>query len=315
VSGAPLEGELHRSFTPWVEEHAKRIPGISDLGYDPKRYPAQRLGESKTDAGVLSRWVPSPVFLWVLGRKLASVLRSRERADRVIATFGDVASRVAGLLNSGKNVALLAGHTDNLFDIAYALAGLQISFGSTRYVRRTGIIVNKLMTREAFRGTPMVGTLKLLCNVYWVVPDTESTRRWGIPEEAARIVNSNALEALEEDLKRGVLVGIIPTGTAARHEVVDGELRLTMPHISPGTARLLERFDAFLPVAMWDDVPKAAPLCADLRSAVDALAAATAELAGASVAYHQPPVDGRPGVDRLVTAPTRPPAGSGAAGS
>src|SRR5207248_3085378 len=112
-------------------DHAERIDGISDLGYDPKRYPAQRLGESKTDAGPLSRWVPSRVFLWVLGRKLASVLRSREKADRVIATFGDAAPSVAGLLDSGKSVALLAGHTDNLFDIAYALAGLQISFGST----------------------------------------------------------------------------------------------------------------------------------------------------------------------------------------
>lgn len=311
MTGLALEEELHHSFTAWAGDHAERIEGISDLGYDPKRYPAQRLVESKTEAGLLSRWVPSWVFLRVLRRKLASVLRSREKADRVIRTFHDVAPGVAKLLDEGKSIALLAGHTDNLFDIAYALAGLQVSFGSTRHIRRTGIIVNKLMTREAFRGTPMVDTLKLLSNVYWVVPDTESTRRWGIPEEAARIVNANALEALEEDLKRGVLVGVIPTGTAARLEQVDGELRVTMPHISPGTVRLLSRFDAFLPVAMWNDVPQAAPLCHDLNGAIEALAAATAELAGASVAYHEPTLDGRPGADRLVT---RPPAGS-AAGS
>lgn len=313
--GTALESELHRSFDPWVRDHAERIDGISDIGYDPKRYPAQRLEESKTEAGLM-KWVPSKVFLWVLRRKLVQVLRSQEKAERVIGTFGDVAPGVAELLDDGRSVALLTGHTDNLFDIAFALAGLQISFGSTRYIRRTGIIVNKLMTREAFRGTPMVDTLKLLSNVYWVVPDTESTRRWIIPEEAARIVNSNALEALAEDLKRGVLVGVIPTGTAARHEVVDGELRLTMPHISPGTARLLARFDAFLPVAMWDDVPKAAPICADLRSAIDALAATTAQLAGASVAYHEPPVDGRPGADRLISASAmRPPADSAGGGS
>jgi hypothetical protein len=315
VTGPPLEAELHQSFTPWVADHAARIPQISDLGYDTKRYPEQRLRESKSETGALSRWVPSRIFLWVLKRKLASVLRSPEKAERIIAAFRDVAPGVAEMLDSGKSVALLAGHTDNLFDIAYALAGVQISFGTTRYIRRTGIIVNKLMTREAFRGTPMARTLELLSSVYWVVPDTESTRRWGVPEEAARIVNSVALEALEADLRRGVLVGVIPAGTAARHEYVDGELRVTMPDISPGTARLLSRFDAFLPVAMWDDVAKAEPLCEDVNTAIDELAAATAELTGASVLYHELPVDGRPGADRLVPAPMRPPVGSSAGGS
>src|SRR5215217_2494588 len=95
------------------------------------------------------------------------------------AHSGDLGPRIrpSPLPRSAKRrVALVAGHSDNLFDVAYCLAGLQVSFGTTRYISRTGIIVNKLMTREAFRGTPMTDTLKLLCNVYWVIPDTESTR-------------------------------------------------------------------------------------------------------------------------------------------
>src|SRR5262249_55092047 len=160
--------ELHESFTPWVADHAKRIPGVSDLGYHPRRYPAQRIGEAKSEAGAVSRWVPSPVFLRVLERKLASVLRSRENADRIIGEFRGAAPEVARLLDENRSVALVAGHSDNLFDVAYCLAGLQVSFGTTRYIRRTGIIVNKLMTREAFRGTPMADTLRLLSNVYWV---------------------------------------------------------------------------------------------------------------------------------------------------
>lgn len=309
-----LEAELHRSFTAWVADHAERIPGITDLGYDPRRYPAQRIRESKTDAGSLSRWIPSRLFLSVLERKLGSVLRSRAKADRVVAEFRQVAPEVARLLDEGRSVALLAGHSDNLFDVAYCLAGLQISFGTTRYLRRTAIIVNKLMTREAFRGTPMTETLKLLCNVYWVVPDTESMRSWGVPEEAARVVNAGALEALETDIERGVLVGVIPTGTGARQEIVDGTLRLTMPPISPGTARLLRQFDAFLPVAMWDDVPKAAPLSFDANDAIGVLVALTADLAGASVVYHELPVDGRPGAERVLEA-TRGRARSVAGGS
>jgi len=315
VSEQSPEAELHRSFTAWVADHAERIPGISDLGYDPRRFPAQRIAESKTDAGSLSRWVPSWLFLSVLERKLASVLRSREKADRVVAEFREVAPEVAALLDEGRSVALLAGHSDNLFDVAYCLAGLQISFGTTRYLRRTGIIVNKLMTREAFRGTPMTDTLKLLCNVYWVIPDTNSTRSWGVPEEAARIVNAGALEALEGDIERGILVGVIPTGTGARQEVVDGTLRLTMPPISPGTARLLGQFDAFLPVAMWDDVPKAAPLSFDANDAIGVLVSVTADLAAASVVYHELPVDGRPGAERVVAAARPLPAGSGDVGS
>jgi hypothetical protein len=189
---------------------------------------------------------------------------------------------------------------------------LQISFGTTRYLRRTGIIVNKLMTREAFRGTPMTDTLKLLCNVYWVVPDTASTRAWGVPEEAARIVNAGALQALQTDIARGVLIGIIPTGTAARQELVDGTLRLTVPPISAGPARLLAQFDAFLPVAMWDHVPKAAPLSRDANEAIGLVGSLTAELAGASVVYHEMPLDGQPGIERVVS-PTPLPAGSAGA--
>jgi hypothetical protein len=35
VTPPSLEAELHRSFTAWVADHAERIDGISDLGYDP----------------------------------------------------------------------------------------------------------------------------------------------------------------------------------------------------------------------------------------------------------------------------------------
>lgn len=313
MSAETPEAGLHHSFTAWVADHAKRIAGISDLGYDPRRYPAQRIGESKTEAGALSRWVPSPIFLRVMERKLASILGSRDKSESVIGEFRGVAPEVARLLDEKQSVALLAGHSDNLFDVAYCLAGLQISFGTTRYIPRTGIIVNKLMTREAFRGTPMVDTLQLFCNVYWVIPDTESARVWGVPERAARIVNVGALEALRTDLARGVLVGIIPTGTAARQEIVDGTLRLTMPPISAGTARLLEQFHAFLPVAMWDDVPRAASLCFDANDAIGAVASLTAELADASVVYHELALDGQPGAERVI--PTRLPAGSPGAGT
>ena len=91
------------------------------------------------------------------------------------------------------------------------------------------------------------------------------------------------------------VVGIIPTGTSARQEIVDGALRLTMPPISAGTARLLKRFDAFLPVAMWNDVPSAAPLAFDANEAVGVVASLTARLAGASVVYHEMSRDGQRG--------------------
>jgi hypothetical protein len=125
-------------------------------------------------------------------------------------------------------------------------------------------------------------------------------------------VNAGALQALEADLADGVLVGIIPTGTAARQEIVDGRLRLTMPPISGGTARLLERFDAFLPVAMWDHVPRAAPLSFDANEAIGVLWSLTAELAGASVVYHELPLDGQPGVERMIPATPQPAGSAGA---
>ncbi len=241
VSGDAPEAELHGRFTAWVADHAQRIRG--DLGPRIRPSPLSRsANRGVEDRGGRALALGSLADLPAGDRaKARGRSRSRDNADRVIGEFRGVAAEVARLLDEKRSVALVAGHSDNLFDVAYCLAGLQISFGTTRYISRTGIIVNKLMTREAFRGTPMVGHARSSSATSTGSSRTRRARACGaFRKRASRIVNLGALEALRTDLARGVLVGIIPTGTSARQEIVDGALRLTMPPISAGTARLLE---------------------------------------------------------------------------
>ena len=189
------------------------------------------------------------------GAKACGRSALERQRGRVIGEFRGVAAEVARLLDEKRSVALVAGHSDNLFDVAYCLAGLQVSFGTTRYIRRTGIIVNKLMTREAFRGTPMTDTL-----------EASLQRLLGHPGhgEHAHVGRSGrSLAGRQPWRPRGTQDGSRPRCARRHHPDRDGgppgdRRRRSAPDDAADLSRdgaVAERFDAFLPVAMWDDVP------------------------------------------------------------
>lgn len=236
----------------WAREHAGRYPDIGVIDYDPARYPGQRIETSRSDAvvGIGGRSGSDEVAAM---REIYEQTMDAEGAA-VLAALGTSTVEIKRLLSAGKNVAVLTAHADQLHDIGALCAGFAVSFADRDLVVRNGTIVNKVMSRESFRGTPIEELFRPFGNVYWVIPATASADRWQLPPELVSRVNAAALRRVAEDMRAGLLLTFAPGGSAMRRVVDDaGELQsLVIPDVAPGTANLICRFDAYLVAALWN---------------------------------------------------------------
>ena len=214
------------------------------IDYDPVRYPGQCIEMSRSDAVVDEVATMRAIYERTMGAEGAATL----------AALGTPALEIRRLLSAGKNVAVLTAHADQLHDIGALCAGFAVAFDDRELVARNGTILNKVMSRESFRGTPIEELFRPFGNVYWVIPATASADRWGLSPEVVARINGAALRRLAEDMRAGVLLTFAPGGSAMRR-VVDEEGRLqslVIPDVAPGTANLICRFDAYLVAALWN---------------------------------------------------------------
>ena len=252
------EASLHRALDGWVANHVQRHSGsISELPYDPQRYPFQRLDVHKTEAAEEVASLPGKQGYEILINLLGSSIGGQHNAEHFIGQFRQerggrtLSHQLNALLAAGQNIALLTPHTE-LDDVAKTMLAATIALNRLQQNNHNGIVVNKLMTRQAYHGIPVPQVLSQFSSLYWVIPDTGSTAKWDIDEEHKRAVNFGGLRALFDDLrhKKGMLVALAPTGT----EIIRRqEGRLELPKISDVSARVLGGFDAYLPVTIWRD--------------------------------------------------------------
>jgi hypothetical protein len=243
---------LHLGLEAWAREHARRYPDIGVLAYDPSRYPGQRIETSKSDAVVGTARGSDGDDVAVM-RALYERTMGAEGAA-TLAALGTQALEIKRLLRAGRNVAVLTAHADQLHDIGALCAGFAVAFADRDLVHRNGTILNKVMSRESFRGTPIEELFRPFGNVYWVIPATASADRWQLPPDLVSRINGAALRRVAEDMRAGVLLTFAPGGSAMQRVVdEDGRLKsLVIPDVAPGTANLICRFDAYLVAALWN---------------------------------------------------------------
>jgi hypothetical protein len=241
---ATSEVDFHLGLEAWAREHATRYPNMGVIDYDPVRYPGQCIETSRSDAVVDEVATMRVIYERTMGAEGAATL----------AALGTPAPEIRRLLSAGKNVAVLTAHADQLHDIGALCAGFAVAFADRDLVARNGTILNKVMSRESFRGTPIEELFRPFGNVYWVIPATASADRWGLSPEVVARINGGALRRLAEDMRGGVLLTFAPGGSAMRRVVdEDGRLQsLEIPDVAPGTANLICRFDAYLVAALWN---------------------------------------------------------------
>lgn len=248
-----LEREMHERFTPWVDSHHKSNPKITDLGYEPSRYESQKITVAKEENHQFPIEAENEHVLRWLNGSMAHALGSATVATAFTDGFkrdtdqGPLHTQILDKLRNGQNIALITPHIE-LNDVPLALAGVALAVGNKDYFKYYGAIVNKLMSRQAMESTPVSDQVRAFGSIYWVIPDTESTKKWGIRDEIIGAVNMPVFRILRDERKvGGKLVAIAPTGTRII-QTEHGALQL--PEISKGSFNLLSKFDALLPVSI-----------------------------------------------------------------
>jgi hypothetical protein len=277
-----LERQMHEGFTPWVAEHVKRSEGlIVDTGYNPDKFPSQRIDMPKTPALADSSRSPERV-LGELGNHYAQIMNGWSKARLQISAFRtapayedsyeSLAEVVANHLEDGKHIGLLTDHAEDLFDMAKGLGGLSLAIAAsrgTKYLSSFNTWVNKLMTRQYYhqishnaitgdrveKDIALPYLLSVGGGVRWVIPDTENSQAY-IPDGAIReVVNRGALTSFAQDKKagKGTVEVLVPAGTQMRAKAgSDGMNKyLIAPGMSESTANLLAHLDAIVVFSSW----------------------------------------------------------------
>jgi hypothetical protein len=296
-----LERRLHDALGRWAEDHAQRYPDIGVLAYDPASA-EQQIGTAKSSTSDDLCAVPRDELGPLLQRGYE---RSMGTACAAIARQIDecLGDSLQLLLREGKSVAVLTSHAERLDDIGAVAGAIALALGDASLIGRNATILNKVMSRESYKGAPIATLFRHFGNVYWVIPDTESATRFGISPELSRRVNGASMRALVADMRSGVVLTFAPSGSAMRQELApDGETaRLVIPPVAPGTAKLISRFDAYVVATVWKGELRLGPLVpipargtpeADparvLSEALATMAQLTSELAGIPVDYVPP---------------------------
>ena len=215
------ESAFQEGLARWAADHASRYPEIGVAEYAPDERPEQRIGTFKSparahgDRGTDVRPTMLRAFENALGERALSVVDDLRRVD---GSSPAPIARIEQVLSSGRSVALLTAHAEGFEDIGTFSAALALASSDPEFAGRNGVILNKVMSRELFRGQPMVDRFALFSNVYWVVPDTANTRRWGLPDQVVQYVNGGAMKTLMGDLRRGVVVTYAPAGSVMTPE-------------------------------------------------------------------------------------------------
>jgi hypothetical protein len=277
-----LEEQMHQEFTPWVADHALGSHGIiSDTGYDPVKFPAQRIDAARTPALIESAKRPERVLTqfydqyarimrgWGQARAQIEIFR---RAQTTEDSGNLLINTVADYLEDGKNIGLITDHAEGLFDMAKGLGGLSLAISAGRgskYIGSFNSWVNKLMTRQYYKQEKYGATTgkKIEENVYipsllsigggirWVIPDTDNGKRYILEDAISKAVNIGALTSFAQDKKagRGTVEVMVPAGTRMLPKKDDnGRIEhLVSPRIPESSANLLAHLDALVIFSSW----------------------------------------------------------------
>lgn len=298
---------LHEALGLWAQDHADRYPDISVIDYDPSNRPEQRIETFKTAASSALRSMPPEKLIETLRGGYLKTLGPDSSAV-IAAVAASLGTQANALLNEGRSIAILANHADQLHDIGALCGAVAILFGSAEGIQRNATILNKAMTRESFRSTPIADLFGSFGNVYWVVPETTSASRWRVPADIASYVNAGAMRAMVTDMREGIILTFAPSGSAMRQELTEeGTLEsLVIPAVGAATTNLLSRFGAYVVAATWQNQVRVGPLTRlppplrgdrDARESdrqqiltcvMETLASMTADLAEVPVRYDSP---------------------------
>lgn len=264
-----LEAQTHKAMTPMIDAHISTSGNqVCDLGYDRDRYNYQRLEVAHTPAsddlfGIPIEAIPSRVVMGGIQVTLAWHLRSLRKARKMPRTFQEtqafegsnysIAEDIEQRLQNSEAVACINEHLirGDLRDVAIIGGGLGIAIGKKWVRDKSVVFMGKNISREGYgkRRKPKVEQITQGLGVIWVMQNTSNRKDLDIAQEAVKIVNEAAADAIDNLRQDGLLAFIVPAGsTTLLKSDTDGVYYHRPPTRS--SVSTLARFNAILDVAI-----------------------------------------------------------------
>ena len=255
----------------WARDHELRFPHFSTLKFSPGRYYWQRIGENTIYPSGLADILPSRLLVPVMRKKFIETIGPRAEAalyhydhtpadEAVPLSQGglSVTQKIGEILVSRQSLLVAVSHAESLDDIAVNQGPVAIAAASKspRLIKRVGTSLSKTLTREKYKGKPVPHHFRFFGTIHLTIPDTSSTEKWAIPEEAKEKVSKSGMRSMMNDVKKGTAIVMAPTGAGMRMSPdagQEGPQLLDMPGFSETTKGIIGRFGHFMVTAAWND--------------------------------------------------------------
>lgn len=253
---------LHESYDPWLEDMKNRKGNLLEpIEFNLKKHPEQNIFVSKIDARDPYWYLPDALYYHFFNKKMERSL-GKQDYYRLLEQFNEhptssddptpLHDRLIKNHIEGRNTMIVSSHI-TFHELGY-IAGIMHRGKENRHnISQNGVLYNKLMTRQSYKGRPLTDQFSPISNIYLSSPKSSSAIKYGVPQDAAMIVNALFLKDLNTDLDNGGLeLQAALTGKQIEQIMNDnGELtNYNITNIDPASANLIKGFDDIIGITL-----------------------------------------------------------------
>jgi hypothetical protein len=260
------EIETHEVLTPWVAEHNVNSNGIfTDLGYDPDKYPWQRLDVSYTPVLEIPTDVPDEVVLAFIRERLIDHIGSEEKVDDMIRAYQEtpaypesvnsVAEEVNLMVARGETLGIINDHLEkgNYRDVVVNLGVLAVASQNVALRSRMDVLLGFPLTRQAVNGKSVAQETINAAGIIWTMQNTDNRKSRPFPGLAVRVIAKGMNDAIEQrQAEGGLAIAVVPSGTGTNKVPNEfGNEVYERSDVTPSVG-IMRWWDGILPVAIRD---------------------------------------------------------------
>jgi len=256
--------ELHEAYDSWSDDIGGRQDSqLVSIEFDPIRYPEQDIYVPKMEAYDPHPRVPDILYYGGVQVKMARSMgamtlhRLSRQFNEQTASAEDPRTLTVRLIDNqreGKNTMAVTSHF-SFTELGQFKALRFVAKQDRPNITSSGVLLNKLMTRQKYRGKKIVDLFTPLSNVYFSYPKSASAIEHQVPIEATNLGNALFKKVVKQDLEKGgmemdiALTGkqIVPIGPKGGK--VD---HYEIPPVDPASALFVESFDDIVAATIID---------------------------------------------------------------
>lgn len=253
--GDPTE-DLHKSFDSWLDDMSSREGAVlKPFEFDLKKHPEQSIYVPKTEAKDPYWYLPDSLYYYAFRKKLSRSLGSiaclrllNEISEQPVSKEDDslLIERLIQNKKIGRKTMIVTSHF-NFQEMGYFKALRFIAEKDRKNISKNGILLNKLMTRQSYKGKKLIDQFSPMSNIYYSNPISISSEKHNVPKDSINLGNFLFKMVLAEDMLNNNLLEFDVALTGKQvipNKDSNNEIEsYQIPNITKNSARLIENFD------------------------------------------------------------------------